>query len=365
MKRKQRVIVLLALLSLICFGVFRAFSGAILKPGAAPYQEEMLLASESMNRAIRDVRRCREEKGRNPDPATDPNLTGLIGYESSPLTTSLGNLEAKRTTTNPVFAALLVHLFKQAGLEKGDCAAVGASGSFPALVIAALAAAEAMGVRPILICSLGASQWGANDPDFNWLEIQDCLLGSGFMKEKPAALSLGGEEDMGRDFESSLRDRLIRGVRERRIALIEESDLGKNVRERILLYESRAAASGIKAFINIGGNWANIGTDSEILSLKPGLASVRRVPEARRRGMLFEMADRGVPVIHLLNVRGICDRFGLPWDPVPLPAPGWGGFDFAAKKSPLRFVLYLSAYLILAVAVLTAGKPGRDERPPF
>jgi hypothetical protein len=38
--------------------------------------------------------------------------------------------------------------------------------------------------------------------------------------------------------------------------------------------------------------------------------------------MLFEMAARGIPVVHLLHVRGLATRHGLSWDPVPLPEPG-------------------------------------------
>ena len=362
MNKKDRVVLFMAMLSLAWFIVFKFFPGAILKSEAASYCGEMLRAAENMNNAIQDLRKCRSEKGLVTDTTADPNATGLIGLETSPLTTSLGDLEAKRTSANPIFAALLVHLFRQAGVERGDAVAVGASGSFPSLAIATLAAAEAVQVRLVLIGSLGASQWGANDPEFSWLDIQDCLLSSGFMKEKPAALSLGGEEDTGLDLDPGLRDSLVRRIRERGIVLIEEPGLERNVQERIHLYEKNAAGKKIKAFVNIGGNWANIGTDSEILNVKPGLTSIRRFPEAPRSGMVFEMAKLGAPVIHLLNIRGLCERYGLPWDPIPLPAPGEGGFDFAAQKKPLRFVLFLFAYLILAAVIVVTGKPDRSER---
>ena len=52
--------------------------------------------------------------------AGDINRTGLIGPEWTPLTTSQGILEAKRTSLDPNFAALLVRYFKEAGLEAGD-----------------------------------------------------------------------------------------------------------------------------------------------------------------------------------------------------------------------------------------------------
>ena len=113
------------------------------------------------------------------DAVVDVNRTGLIGLGSSPITTSLGNLEAKRTTTNPDFAALVVMLLDQAGVRRGDAVAVGASGSFPALTVAALCAAESLGARALVIGSLGASEWGANDPRFDWLSLTRCLSRSG------------------------------------------------------------------------------------------------------------------------------------------------------------------------------------------
>ena len=63
----------------------------------------------------------------------DPNRTCLIGPQLSPLFTSLGQLEAKRTTLNPDVAGLMVYLLQVAGVSAGDTVALGASGSFPGL----------------------------------------------------------------------------------------------------------------------------------------------------------------------------------------------------------------------------------------
>ena len=128
---------------------------------------EMLEASRLMARATRAVGECRDAKGIRLDPEADPNGTGLIGLERSPITTSLGSLEAKRTAANPNFAGLVAALLRAAGVRAGDAVAVGASSSFPAFIIAALSAAEAMDVEPIVISSLGSSEWGANIPEFH------------------------------------------------------------------------------------------------------------------------------------------------------------------------------------------------------
>ena len=108
-----------------------------LRPARGPtLRDEMLQASTLMAAAEAAVRDCRVKAGVAIDPEADPNGTGLVGLETSPITTSLGNLGAKRTTTNPNFAGPVAALLAEAGVRSGDTIAVGASGSFPALIIA-------------------------------------------------------------------------------------------------------------------------------------------------------------------------------------------------------------------------------------
>jgi poly-gamma-glutamate system protein len=109
-------------------------------------------------------------------------------------------------------------------------------------------------------------------------------------------------------------------------------------------YLAAAGSRPIKAFVNIGGSWANLGTDPDVLKVEPGLAGRVTVPPPSRRGVLQAMAAAGIPVVHLLNVKGLCERYGLPWDPRPLPGPGRG-------PSRLRPAVVLSALYVLAVAL--------------
>lgn len=315
-------------------------------------RDEMLAASLRMEKAVEAVRKCRESQGIGLEPARDVNRTGLIGLETSQITTSLGNLEAKRTTVNPNFAGLITLLLHQAGVRKGSTVAIGASSSFPALIIASLCAVQAMEVRGLLISSLGASQWGANQPDFNWLDMLGCLKRSGLLTAEPIALSLGGDQDMGKDMSPKGRALLVRLGKETGLPFIEEPDLEKNVRERFRMFETAAGETGIQAFINIGGSYANMGTDSEILKVGPGLAAFSSTPPRERRGVIFEMAARRIPVIHLLYVKGLCDRYGLPWDPSPLPEPGQGAAFEKKEVDPLSFLLLAGAYFLLIAIVL-------------
>ena len=346
--KNQNTILLLFAVSLVFFLLARFFPSG--KKDAV--QKDMLQASRVMEDAMAALRECRTGRDLVLDSKSDPNRTGLIGLEFSPLTTTLGNLEAKRTTTNPNFAALVVFLLQEAGVEKGDTVAVGASSSFPALIVATLSDAKAMDLNVLMICSLGASQWGANISEFHWLDMLDCLRESGVHDSQPIALSLGGEEDTGKDMNPEGRIFLSEEIVQTGIPFIHEPDLKVNVQTRMRLYERNAGESEIKSFINIGGSWANIGTDPEILELKPGLTKISHLPPVDRRGVLFEMASRSIPVIHLLFVKGLAETYGLPWDPSPLLAPGKGKIYLLARERQPLFLVLAAVYLVLVVLIL-------------
>lgn len=315
---------------------------------------EMAEAADLMSRASAALKDCRTGRGIAIDLSADPNGTGLIGEERSEITTSAGRLEAKRTTTNPAFAGLVVSLLHEAGVRRGDVIAVGASSSFPALIVATLAAAKTMGVEPVVISSLGASEWGGNIPGFSWLDMEDCLREKGLFDVRPIARAIGGDEDIGRDMSPEGRALLAAHIRAGGVPFLEEPDLERNVARRMALYRESAGPRTIKAFVNIGGSWANLGTDAEVLKVEPGLARGIGVPPPSRRGVIQAMAAAGVPVLHLLNVKGLCERYGLPWDPRPLPAPGEAPLDGRRAARSTTTVLITVAYILAVIVVLTA-----------
>jgi poly-gamma-glutamate system protein len=282
----------------------------------------MIHAARLMEKAIAIVGSDYDKSGIEIDETIDPNHTGLVGPENSELTTTLGHLEAKRTTTNPDMAGLIVHLLHQAGVAAGDTIAVGSSASFPALMIATLAAAHAMEVYPVVILSLGASSYGGTNVDFNLLSIYQLLLREGVFTIQPAAVSLGGEKDSGQDFKPDIKERLLQQIQLSGIPFIYEPDLQKNVAARMKIYQSNSSSGRIAAFINIGGSYANLGTSELALELKSGLNKNVALPAKSERSVLFEMAAQDIPCIHLLFIKGLVMKYGLPWDPIPLPKPG-------------------------------------------
>jgi poly-gamma-glutamate system protein len=329
---------------------------------AISWSEEMLEAAERMEQEITTIGQFCEATGIPVDELRDPNRTCLIGPEYTPLFTTLGQLEAKRTTTSPDLAGLMVHLLRDAGATAGDTIAVGASASFPGLLIATLAAADAMDLVPVTIISLGSSSYGATLPEFNLLHIYELLLDDGLVVKPPAGISLGGEHDVAAEFDAVFRDVLLQQISTSGIPLISDADLQKNVDRRLATY-SGVVGNRAVVFVNIGGSDANLGVSPLILELAPGLNTKPTLPPRNQRGVLFEMAARGVPVIHLLHVRGLAHRYSLPWDPIPLPEPGATVMRDSVTRSSWGFWLVTTGYFVsLGLIGLLKGKEGKEMK---
>jgi poly-gamma-glutamate system protein len=294
-----------------------ARAGDALPSAAVPRAE----AAALMARALSSIKALRLEKGIPLDAALDPNHTGIVGAEFTPLTTSLGDAAAKRTAANPAFAAVVAGYYQRAGLGPGDVVAIGGSGSFPAFVLASLCAARALDLRPVLIYSVGSSMYGANIPGFTFVDMLARLRSDGLLPYSIAAIAPGGERDTGRgvlfDEEGAT---LIDEARRSGLPLIEGATLADRVRRRLGAYEAGAAGRPVRCFVNVGGATANFGDTEASLLVPNGLVlRLPSLPESPSRGLLFEFAARGIPVVHLLYVKGLARENGLPFDPVPFP----------------------------------------------
>ncbi len=291
-----------------------------------PLSAQKIAAAKKMQEAMAAIEKEKLATGVPLNRADDPNGTGLIGLEYSDITTSLGSLSAKRTSTNPNFSGLMVEMLAQAGAKRNDFVAISFSGSFPALNIAVLSAAHTLGLNPVIISSVGSSTYGANDPDWTWLDMERLLRDRGILPYASHAASLGGIAGSigGREGEGVKIG--MEAIHRNRIPYLEEKGhetLEKDIQERLRIYSLAMEGKKPAAFINVGGTLTSLGDTPEILSLAPGL--LEKVPQSSRpeRGILFRMNETGIPVIHLLNIKKIARRNGLPVDPIPLPGiPG-------------------------------------------
>ena len=225
-----------------------------------------------MARSLASIKALRLEKGLPIDPALDPNQTGIVGDEFTPLTTSLGDVAAKRTAANPAFAGVVAAYFERAGLMPGDVVAIGGSGSFPAFVLAALCAAHAMDLRPVLIYSVGSSMYGANIPGFTFVDMLARLRADGLLPYSITAVAPGGEHDGGRgvlfDEEGTT---LIDEARRSGLPLVEGATLADRIGRRLQIFDAAAGGRPIRCFVNVGGATANYGDTASSLDVPNGL----------------------------------------------------------------------------------------------
>lgn len=298
-----------------------------------PEAPELRLAAENMEQSLKLIREYCIQHRINTDNPEDTRQTGLIGPEWSEITTTIGDPEAKRTTVNPNFAALIAHLLLEAGVKKGDTIAIGSSASFPALMIASLSAASALELYPLVIISFGSSSFGASNPDFTLWDIYRLLLDNKIIDYGPAAASTGGEDDTGTEFEAKVSGRIRLSLSEAGIPLIAEKDLQRNRREREKIYFN-GNPGRIKAFINSGGGYANTGSSPSVLNIRPGLVKKARIPEPEQQGMIHTMLGRKIPVIHLLFIKGLAQQYNLPWDPVSQPGITDQSVQFDEGRNP-------------------------------
>ena len=337
--------IVLAVLAALAIGAFLIveYSREHVKP---EYYNAMLAAAETADKAREAIKEHRLEKGIFIDNVNDPNGTALIGQKYTHITTDQGDIEAKLSSTNPNFAAAVVLMLKDAGITKNSKVAVGMTGSFPALNIATIAAIETIGAEPIIISSVGASDYGANDPYFTWPDMEKFLFDNRIIKHRSVAASIGGGRDIGRGLSPRGREMIVDAISRNNIPMIYEKDLRESVAKRIAIFDSLCGSGGPDVYINIGGGIASLGSSINSDMIEPGLTM--QLPERNypARGVLTNLGERGIPIIHLLNINRLLYKFKLPKSPEPLPLPGEGEI-FSREK--------YNVIVVLIVTVIFAG----------
>ena len=321
-------------------------------------------AAEKARDAYQAVRRHRLMEGADVDLVNDPAGTGLVGPEFSLITNARGDIDAKLTSLNPNWAAVLVDLFRRAGLEPGDPVAVAISGSFPGLNIALFAALETMELSPVVITSVGASMWGANDPAFTWLDMEALFAEERIFHIRSTAATLGGGDDMGRGLSPDGRRLLFEAIERNGVPLLDSEHIEDAIAKRMALYDERLRDRSCRAYVNVGGGVASLGSGQNKVLIPRGLSMTLRNANWPRKGTLVLMGDRGVPVIHLLDIVHLARESGLPVTPDYLPEPGEGDvFVRDSYRLPLAALFFVVYAGLCAIAL--APDVRRRFRPPF
>lgn len=310
----------------------------------------MLEASQRTEQAFELIKQERQKKGYPVSPIDDPGKTGLIGEPYTDITTTLGNLEAKRSTTNPNIAAMITDMLIQCGLEKGDIVAVNLSSSFPCVNIATLCALDTLELNGIIINSVGASTYGANLPGFTYLDMEQLLLSNGLITNHSTWFSMGGINDQGKEMPDEVKSGIIIRLKSYGLTYLDFENLEENITYRIGLYE---AQEPISCFINAGGNLLSFGGGSEMTAAKNGILMPGSSTGFHNSpGLIPYFLSRQIPVIHLLNMKSLLSTYGLPIDPIPIPPIGSGDVYYKwAYNKPLGLLLAFFNILYLFYVV--------------
>ena len=319
MKQKEKLTVrlLAAVLAVLMTSALFAHRSAHLEQ--TEYYDTQLEAVRILENCFSAVKGYKETLGIPLSPY-DVHNTGLIGEEFTGITTTIGALEAKRTTAWPDMAALCVRMLHEAGVRPGDKVGAGFSGSFPGMNLAVVAACEAMDVELICISSVGASTYGANNPELTFPEMLHRLAEDGIIRTRSAAVTMGGDFDIGMEMLPELsgpvRERLINFG----LNLVDIRDFTQNLAWRESLYEE---SGSLDCFVAVGGNLTSLGRGEEGATLGQGVMKTRsKVLLDEDSGLVQRYMARGIPVINLLNIKQIMVEYGMPFDPQVWPETG-------------------------------------------
>lgn len=319
-----------ALAGLACFAIVAyAFAERSVTPVHAEAYRMKLKAVHIMQRGERAIAAAKHERGVDVDSRNDPYGYGVIGPQFSLITTDRGSQRAKMLAAHPNFAAGITQLILQAGVHEGDVVAVGVTGSLPGLNLAVYSACQAIGAQPVVITSVGASMFGANDPELTWLDMESVLSQHSITPFHSLAASLGGGGDVGRGLSPSGRQLILDAIERNHVRYLDATNLLEAVRGRVALYDSVANSLGkpIKLYINVGGGLASLGGAQNGRLIPAGLTHRLAARNYPNRGVINVMAERRIPVIHLLQVNKLARDFDM-GDGTTTPTPVGKGLLF-------------------------------------
>jgi len=349
------LLVFLALLSLLFFYLAEKSQ----TPRKAEYYDQKVKAAELTQQAQNIIKNALNAKGHVIDIQNDPNLTGLIGPQYSLITTDRGYIRDKLISTNPNIAAALIELYHRAELNPGDKVAITFSGSFPAMNIAVLAACKVMELKPVITSSVGASTWGANWDEFTWLDMEAALNQAGIWDYKSIAASIGGGNDNGRGLSPQGRDLITAAITRNNVELIssvndtnQSGSVEGNIQKRIEIYDREKGQSDYKAVINVGGGLAAVGSAQNANLILPGYNERLWERELPAKGVMNILAERHIPVIHLLELANFAEKYELPTEITPQPEIGEGPLFIQERYSITTTIIFTVILLVILWAAI-------------
>lgn len=362
-----------ALVGLACVAIAGyAVAERSARPVHAEAYRKKVHALVLMQRAEKAIAKAKADRGIVIDTRNDPEMTGVVGPQFTLITTDRGSQSAKALAAHPNFAAAVTQMLLEAGVRDSDLVAVGMTGSLPGLNLAVFAACRAIGAEPIPIASVGASMFGATDPGMTWLDMEDVCVANGLWPFHSIAASLGGGGDVGRGLSPAGRQLLADAIERHHAVLLEQATVFDGVKARVALYDSIAAARKrpIKVYVNVGGGIASLGGSQNGHLIPAGLTHRLKRRSYPNRGVINVLADRGLPVIHLLQVEKLARAYSITEDSGEPVKPGRGmlfiryRYNLWIVGAVTAIVLALNFFLLrLDLRHKLLGQPHPERNP--
>jgi poly-gamma-glutamate system protein len=83
------------------------------------------------------------------------------------------------------------------------------------------------------------------------------------------------------------------------------------VAERQQVYERAVGGRPIRLYVNVGGAEPSLGRSNAVLKLRNGFLPGVPFDFSPNRGLMARYAERGIPVLTLLNIRDLAARWGI------------------------------------------------------
>jgi poly-gamma-glutamate system protein len=181
--------------------------------------------------------------------------------------------------------------------------------------------------------------------------MEKSLYDNKLISFRSTAASLGGVEDRGLGMDAATIAVLTKGVERCELELITPSDssdtFSQSIDRRMAEYTKKAAGNRIKAYVNVGGGTTSVGKSlgKRLLPSGPNF----KLPRAARDidSVMTRFLANDVPVVHLVRVEELAERYGLnvKAERTEIPDPGAGAVFFRREYNAWYAMAVLAAIL--------------------
>ena len=138
------------------------------------------------------------------------------------------------------------------------------------------------------------------------------------------AASIGGEADRGLSFVPEGVDIIEKSIERNGLKFLNTKKFEEILDERMEIYHKESEGKPIKAYVNVGGGMASVGRTVGKKTFKSGLNKRLPAEAGDQDGIMHRFSREGVPVIHLVKVRSLAERYEFPEGFEEMPKVGEG-----------------------------------------